>query len=173
MMNDMEGRPLATADLATGTVLALVGLATIALSWAMPTFAERGADPLTAPGIFPAAVGVLIAVAGARLALRARRRLRSDAMAAALPIAPVFERAAVVRTLGGFALMTAAVLAAGHADFRIVVAGFCLAFSAAFLDWRVPAPQRLRQLGAVALVTAVAALAIPFVFETIFLVRLP
>jgi hypothetical protein len=169
MMNDLEGRPLAAADLATGAVLGLVGLATLALSWAMPTFAERGADPLTAPGIFPAAVGVLLAVSGGRLALRSLGRLSSAAPAAG----PVFARAAVVRTLSGFALMTAAVLAAGHVDFRLVVGGFCLAFSAAFLDWRLPAPQRWRQFAAVALVTAISALAIPFVFETIFLVRLP
>jgi hypothetical protein len=169
MMNDLEGRPLIAADLATGAVLVLTGLATLGLAWAMPTFAERGADPLTAPGIFPAAVGLLLAVSGARLALRSLGRLRSPSP----PAPPAFPRAAVTRTLGGFALMAAAVLAAGHVDFRLVVAGFCLAFSAAFLDWRVPAPQRGRQLGAVALVTAVSALAIPFVFETIFLVRLP
>jgi hypothetical protein len=168
---ELEGRPLVAADLVTGTLLGLVGLATVALSWAMPSFAERGADPLTAPGIFPAAVGGLLAVAGGRLALRSFGRLRTKARETTT--APVFERAAVTRTLAGFALMTAAVLAAGHVDFRLVVAGFCLAFSAAFLDWRVPAPQRLRQLGAVALVTAIAALAIPYVFETVFLVRLP
>jgi hypothetical protein len=169
MMNDLEGRPLAAADLATGAVLGLVGLATLALSWAMPTFSERGTDPLTAPGIFPAAVGLLLALSGGRLALRSLGRLRTAAPAAA----PVFTRTAVLRTLGGFALMAAAVLAAGHADFRLVVAGFCLAFSAAFLDWRLPTSQRWRQLGAVAIVTAISALAIPFVFETIFLVRLP
>ena len=169
MASELEGRPLVAADLVTGTLLGLVGLATVALSWAMPTFAERGADPLTAPGIFPTAVGVLLALAGGRLALRSLGRLRSSTP----EMAPAFERTAVVRTLAGFALMTAAVLAAGHVDFRIVVAGFCLAFSAAFLDWRVPAPQRWRQAGAVALVTAIAALAIPYVFETVFLVRLP
>lgn len=169
MLNDLEGRSLAAADLATGALLAVVGLATLALSWAMPTFAERGADPLTAPGIFPAAVGLLLAAAGGRLALRSLGRLRTAPPATT----PAFPRAATVRTLAGFALMAAAVLLAGHVDFRLLVAGFCLAFSAAFLDWRVPPPQRWRQLGAVALVTAVAALAIPFVFETIFLVRLP
>lgn len=172
MATELEGRPLVAADLATGSVLALVGVATVALSWAMPTFAERGADPLTAPGIFPAAVGVMLAVAGGRLALRSLGRLRA-AGAHEPGATPTFERTAVTRTLTGFALMAAAVFAAGHVDFRLVVAGFCLAFSAAFLDWRVPAAQRWRQLAAVAAVTAIAALAIPYVFETVFLVRLP
>lgn len=169
MLNDLEGRSLAVADLATGLALLALGLVVAALSWAMPTFSERGADVLTAPGIFPGAIGVLLAIAGGSLALRSVGRLKSDRA----PSPPAFTRRGVIRTAVGFALMAAAVVAAGHLDFRLIVGGFCLAFSAAFVPWGGTPRERVRRLAAVALVTLIAAVAIPTVFETIFLVRLP
>ena len=51
-MTELDGKALVKADLLTGVAIALLGLAVLVLSLGMPTFADRGVNPLTAPGHF-------------------------------------------------------------------------------------------------------------------------
>ena len=165
-MNELEGKALARADLATGCALAVFGVAVVVMSAQMPTFADRGANPLTAPGIFPGVIGAVLAVSGTLLTFRSVRRL---------PRAPL--RPGALSGIGPvvlcLALMTVAVALVGHVDFRIVAAGFTLAFVGLFMDWRVPGSALPRKLAAVAAAAAIAGVAIPMLFEDVFLVRLP
>ncbi|HMN86069.1 MAG TPA: hypothetical protein PKA74_08810 [Bauldia sp.] len=165
-MNELEGRALALADLATGCILAVFGIAVVVISAGMPTFADRGANPLTAPGIFPGAIGGFLLVCGVILAGRSVRRV-----AHAVPGAGAL--AGIGPVTACFALMVVAVAFVGVVDFRIVATGFTLAFAALFIDWKTPGPARLRKLAAVAFTAALAGTAIPMLFEHVFLVRLP
>ena len=62
------------ADLLSGLLFVLVGLAVLYGSWTMPRLANRGIHPLTAPGLVP---GVLaLALHGLRRPARRRRLAR-------------------------------------------------------------------------------------------------
>ena len=164
-MSEFRGRQAVVADLVTGTLIAVLGVATIVLSARMPTFEEQGANPLTSPGIFPALVGLCFVVSGTILALRARGQLRAAASEEGGP--SPFS----LPVIGGFALMLATVALIGRVDIHLVLAGFSLLFCAFFVKWD---RQRLPiQLTGVAIATAIAALGIPVAFEDLFLVRMP
>lgn len=169
-MHELEGRPLTVADLATGIVVALIGIFIVVASLGMPTFAERNANILTAPGIMPGAVGVMLALSGLRLTWRSVTRLRSAAdeggTRSAAPMA--------IAALGiGFLLMAAAVALVGRIDFKLLISAFALAFCAIFLPWHGTRREKLVRLAAAAFVVLLAGWLIPTGFERIFLVRLP
>lgn len=164
-MTELNDRALRKADLATGMVVAAVGAATLVFSFRMPTFAERGANPLTAPGIFPAVIGAALLLCGAILAWRTVR----SAMPDAAPSAFTGGRAILV-SLG---LMIVAVALVGRVDFRIVAGAFTLAFLAIFVDWRARGRALAMRCAAVAVTVVLTAIAIPELFEAVFLVRLP
>ena len=166
-MNELDGKALVRADLATGIVIALIGLAVVVLSAGMPTFVERGVNPLTAPGIFPAIVGAVLLLCGTVLTIRSVRGGQGLSGEAAFTVSGV---RAVAGTL---VLMLVAVALVGRIDFWMVSGGFTLAFSAIFLDWRVSGEALYARLAAVALTVAITAYAIPTLFERVFLVRLP
>lgn len=166
-MNELDGKALVRADLATGIVVALIGLAVVVLSAGMPTFAERGVNPLTAPGTFPAIIGLVLLLCGAVLSIRSVRGRTAVAGEAA------FTLSGVRAIAGTLVLMLVAVALVGRIEFWLVSGGFTLAFSAIFLDWRVSGPPLYSRLAAVAIALTVTAYAIPTLFERVFLVRLP
>lgn len=162
-MSELSGRRLRAADLVTGLVLTGLGAAMLALSCAMPTYADRG-TVLTAPGIFPGVVAAVLMMLGAVLTLRTLRR----------PAGPEAEGGFSPRPfLIGLVLMFVAVALLGRIDFRLVTGGFCLAFAAVFVDWRGTREQVIRRAGATLLTVLIAAIVLPMAFERIFLVRLP
>lgn len=172
-MNELEGRQLVVADLATGIVILALGGAILALSIAMPDFAERNADPLTAPGIFPGVVGAIMVLLGARLTLRSTRAYK-PIKAPGEPEQPDNGNPATpFRLLVGFLMMAAAVFIIGRADFRFVMSGFCLAYCLFFVGWRSDSGSTVRRIAAVAAVILIAGILIPIAFEEIFLVRMP
>ena len=85
-MTELDGKALVKADLATGVVIASSALPSWSSPSSMPTFAERGVNPLTAPGIFPAVIGAALLLCGGILTLRslaqAAAERRSDCSAA-------------------------------------------------------------------------------------------
>ncbi len=164
-MNELDGKTLTRADLVTGIVITALGLAVAILSAQMPTYAEQSGDLLTAPGIFPAIIGFVLLICGLTLTVRSVRRQSPDGTPIALGSA--------LRVLASFVFMLLAVVAVGHVDFRIVAAGFTLVFCGTFLNWRVERAEVLRKLAAVAATVLIAAVAIPTLFQTVFLVRLP
>ena len=166
-MSELSGRRLRAADLVTGLVLIGLGAAMLALSLAMPTYAERG-TVLTAPGIFPGLIAAVLLVLGAVLFLRS---LRSDGGPGAT--ADGGGGFAARPFVVGLGLMVLAIFLLGRIDFRLVSGGFCVAFAAFFVDWRGDRAQVLRRAGATLVVVLIAAVLLPEAFERLFLVRLP
>ena len=149
-MNELEGRALALADLATGCILAVFGIAVVVISAGMPTFADRGANPLTAPGIFPGAIGGFLLVCGVILAGRSVRRV-----AHAVPGAGA---------LAGIGPVTACFALMVDSPPR---------FAGPFLHCKTPGLAPLAKPAAGPCRAALAGTAIPMLFEHVFLVRLP
>lgn len=170
----MQQRPLARADLVTGLVLTALGAVTAIESYRMPRLEERAIDPWTAPGIVPGMLGVIIALLGIVLALRS---VAAGAFTASFDAGddPAEVRAARFRfwLCLGLCLIYAIGLV-GHAPFWLATLLFVFAFIAAF-EWRAGDDRRSRavKLTIAAVVAVVTAVVIPFLFETLFLVRLP
>ena len=61
------------ADLLSGLLFVLVGLAVLYGSWTMPRLANRGIHPLTAPGLVPGLLALALLVCGGLLAAGAWR----------------------------------------------------------------------------------------------------
>ncbi|MEJ1161825.1 tripartite tricarboxylate transporter TctB family protein [Prosthecomicrobium sp. N25] len=170
-MSDPDKPTLARHDLWTGLALALLGLATAEESWRMPRLEERGIDPWTAPGIVPGVLGAALAVLGVVLALRAAKEVR--AAPAARPVRIFGEGDARRRFLVALALnLVYACLLVGRIPYAAATAVYVFAFMAVFgLEPRRPGV--LARLAVFGLVTAAATAGVIYLFETLFLVRLP
>jgi hypothetical protein len=171
----MQATPLVRADFVTGLVLLAFGLAVLAESLAMPRLEERAINPWTVPGLVPGLLGIIIAVLGWILAMRS---LFAGALRPVAP--PDVEEAAEARASRGrlalslvLCLGYAAVLV-GRIPFWLATGLFVFLFVVLF-EWRSDDAQRARivKLAVAAALAAAAALAVPFLFERLFLVRLP
>jgi len=173
----MRSRRQAGADLLTGLLLAAAGIAILVISVGMPRFEERGVNPWTVPGIMPAAIGAVLALLAVVLVLRAARQWRA---AAGEPPGEAAERPPAARPTGAAAVALAAALAGGYVallgrlPFAWLTFGFLIVFMAAFefRQWRADA-STWRRPASIAGIAALVALVVPWVFETLFLVRLP
>ena len=171
----MTTRPLVRADLVTGIVLLALGLAVLAESYGMPRLEERSINPWTAPGLVPGVLGIVIAVLGGVLALRslAAGGLRPRARLSDPEVREA--RAALGRLLLCLALcLSYAVILVGRVPFWLATGLFVFIFVIAF-EWRREdhAGARLVKVAVAGTLAGAAMLAIPYVFETLFLVRLP
>jgi hypothetical protein len=171
----MQARPLVRADLITGIVLVAFGLAVLAESWGMPRFEERRINPWTVPGLVPGMLGVIIAVLGSVLALRSlvagalrMRTVRTPGEAAE-------ARTSLIQLLLSGALCLAFALGLiGRMPFWLATGIFVFAFIATF-EWnsKDSGANRFRKLAIALAIAVVAAFAISYLFEHLFLVRLP
>lgn len=172
----MQTRPFARADLITGVILVVFGLAALAESYGMPRLEERSINPWTAPGVVPGLLGVVIALLGAVLALRsvfagafhpARIMLTQDEATEA--------RAARWRlSMCSLLCLIYAVVLVGHVPFWLATGVYVFAFIVIF-EWQANEEQspRLRKLAFAGGIAVFSATIIPYMFETLFLVRLP
>jgi hypothetical protein len=155
-------------DLVVAIVFFLVGAAIFFHAWSMPTFRERGGDVFTAPGIVPGFYGIVISFLAALLGARAVGRKRRGLGATSTESATA--------GLAGLALVIVLclVFAVGmvtRLPFWLASAIFVTAFIAIF-EWRSGAsPARLLTIALV--IGLGAGLGVAFVFEKLFLVRLP
>jgi putative tricarboxylic transport membrane protein len=161
------------ADLVTSGVLLALGIAVMVESWRMPRFEDVGAEFWSAPGIVPGLLGAALTLMAAILCLRSVAALRRPTAGPGVED-PTGEggwgRAAFA---AGLCILYAAVLV-GRLPFWLATILFVHAFVAAFdLVGAVPRPPIGRTLAVAAVVAAGAAVAIPYVFQSIFLVRLP
>lgn len=170
----MQARPHARADLITGLVFVALGFAVGIESYNMPRLEERSIDPWTAPGLVPGLLGIVIAVLGGAMALRSiaagatRASASGDTDAAEM-------RSARTRLLLCLALCLGyALVLVGRAPFWLATGLFVFAFVTIF-EWRSDDDSRVRmgKLAAAFALSVAASLAIPYLFETLFLVRLP
>jgi putative tricarboxylic transport membrane protein len=163
------------ADFLFSLLLLALGLATIVESWRMPRFGNLGVHPMTAPGLTPGLLGlvvVLLAVALLARSLRAGGWRLSRGESGAEPA----QRRAAVRRVGLALLLTVGYAGGlvGRIPFWLATVLFVFLFVVAF-EWRADATaaQRLRGLAVAALLAAATALCVRYLFEEIFLVRLP
>lgn len=162
------------ADLVAGAAFTALGLAAVEESWRMPTLAEFGVEPWSAPGVVPALVGAGMVLSGLLLALRAVRAgalERGRTLAAELG----FDAGARRRVLLALLLMAGyAIGLVGRVPFRVATFVFVLTF---VLLFRLPraenAQARLRETLFAVSLAAATALGVGFVFEYLFYVRLP
>ena len=150
------------ADLYFSVVLTLVGGATVFEAWRMPRLENLGINPLTAPGVTPALVGAVLTLLG--LALFAR----SVASRGAGPGAPERGWGRLLVTLA--LCLVYAVGLVGWLPFWFATAIFVAVFVALFTFDRTRPLRPLVMAVGLAVVTSAA---VTFLFEDIFLVRLP
>ncbi len=163
------------AELLSAAVWAVAGGAIVVASWRMDRLDKLSINPWSAPGLTPGVVGVLMVGFALALAWQAWRADAGavDAPASAGAAAPAGSGR---RTLVAVVLCVLfAGLSLGHGlPFVIEGSVFVFVFTSIFSwsDWR--AQQRLGRGLAQTLVVAVAASAfISWLFESVFLVRLP
>ena len=157
-------------ELRSAGVFAVLGAVMLIASWRMDRLVDRGIDPWSAPGLTPGVVGALIVLLALALAWQARRL--PDAPAQGEAQAPGSAR----RTLAAVALCVLfAGVTLGHGlPFVVEGAVFIFVFSALFSwrEWR--AARRVgRGLAQTLAVAVLASALISWLFESVFLVRLP
>jgi hypothetical protein len=173
-------RPAERGNFVFGLAWFALGLVVLAESWRMPRLEEQGVNPYTVPGLVPGLLGVVLALFGAALALRGWRGRRGTRVLAADETAPPEEgpppRAEPWRAALALALCLGfGFLVLGRGPPFWLAAGLFLFL--AILSFELP--DRLRQgtLARGALiafaVAAFGAAAVTFVFQEVFLVRLP
>ena len=162
------------ADRWFAVLLTALALAVVVESWRMPRLAELGVHPMSAPGLTPGLIGVVLA--GLGLALLARS-LRPPPATSATPTPDDADGAAAAGNIVWWRALLALALCLGYAlgllgrlPFVWATGTFVFAFVAAFgfdraRPWRTAG-------GALAMAVAVA-LAVAALFEQLFLVRLP
>jgi len=161
---------LDTADFVTGIILVTLGVAMVAASLDMPRFAERNINPYTVPGLVPGMLGCVLTVLGAVLFGRAARRGGWRVRAPRSERDSGWQRLslALVLTLGYAAGLV------GWLPFWLATALFVGGFVALF-EWRMAhnRSERVRRIGFAVLYGALIAAVVTFVFQELFLVRLP
>jgi putative tricarboxylic transport membrane protein len=162
------------ADFVTGLIFVALGLAVVVECLRMPRFAELNVEPYTAPGLVPGILGAIIAVLGAILVVRAARagwRLAEPAP----DVTPLLADPGTRRVLLAIALcLLYAAGLLGRLPFWLASFLFIVAFVVLF-EWPLAAGRsdRLRRALFAVVLAAVISAATSFVFQEVFLVRLP
>lgn len=162
---------MARGDLVASAFWLALGLLTIQQSWVMDRLGSQGVDPWSVPGLVPGLIGVVLTILGILLM---RRSLRARPAAAESPDeTPEETRQGRWRLLAVLALCLVFTLGLlGHGlPFWLAAAIFIAAFIA-LLSWR-QGEAGLHRLGFACAYGLIMGLAIHFLFEKLFLVRLP
>ncbi len=164
----------ARADFWFGLGLIVLGSAVSIESWRMPRLAELNVHPMTAPGLVPGLIGIILAGLGIVLFVRAYGqqgwRMTSTTAEQGSGILDQVRR-----------FLMALILCAGYAaglvgliPFSVATGLFVFIFIVSFSWRRDLSMMKLSKIAGLALAQAVVvALAVTYVFETLFLVRLP
>ncbi|GAB5377111.1 MAG: tripartite tricarboxylate transporter TctB family protein [Acuticoccus sp.] len=151
------------ADLYFSVVLTLLGGATVFEAWRMPRLENLGINPLTAPGLTPGLLGVVLTLLGALLFVRSVR-------------APATEGTGDSETGWGRLVLTLALCLlyavglVGRLPFWAATATFMAAFVVIFTFDRARPLRSTAMAAGLAIVTAAA---VTTLFQDVFLVRLP
>jgi hypothetical protein len=166
---------LARTDLLASAFWLALGLLTIQQSWVMDRLESQGADPWSAPGLVPGLIGAVLTLLGALLMLRALRHPAAPQEEAEEPEETEAEaREGRWRLLAVLALcLVFTVGLLGHGlPFWLASAVFIAAFIV-LLSWRARQAGLVRVVGFACAYGLVMGAAIHFLFERLFLVRLP
>jgi Tripartite tricarboxylate transporter TctB family len=168
-------RTLVKADFVTGLAFVALGGAVVIESLRMPRFADLDVNPYTAPGLVPGILGAIILTLGAVLFLRAARAGGWRLTERAPDATPLLADPGTRRLLLSIALCLAyAAGLVGRLPFWLATFLFMAAFVILF-EWplAVGRSDRLRRVLFAFGLAAVISAATSFVFQEIFLVRLP
>jgi len=164
---------MARADLLSGIVFLVLGVAIAWMSWEMPRLEVRRIHPATVPGLVPGLLGLALAFCGTVLAVRSVRASADRAGWRAFGqvfVSPEAGRAGVALVL---ALIYALGLV-GRMPFWAATGLFVFAFIMVFERWlAVPRHPMWRTVLVAALQAAIVGATVSLVFERAFLVRLP
>ena len=162
----------ARADLIAALALLALGLAVIYLSWTMPRLEARRVHPSTIPGLVPLLLGIGLTFCSALLA---RRSLRIKGDGGWRELAASLMGPQARRVLTALALvLTFALVLVGWLPFWLAATTFIFAFIILFEGPLSPASAPLmRTTTWAAGIAVIAGLGIYYVFQYIFLVRLP
>ena len=175
MQNPTETNEIAVrarADLLTSIVLVALGLAIFYMSWTMPRLEARHVHPATIPGLVPMLLSAGLVLCGGLLAWRS---WRIDAGRGWRGLAALFATPQALRVLVilGLALFHTLVLV-GWLPFWAAAMIFIFTFIMIFETWLNEAPSNpLVSLGWAIAIAVAGGGGIFYVFERIFLVRLP
>ncbi len=164
------------ADFIAAWLWVAFGLAVVIAAWRMDRLEGQGATLYTAPGLVPGVLGAVILVFGLLLALRASRagghRLGAVRWLPSRASRAVFLRVGALLVLGlGYSV---GLVGNGGIPFWLATFVFVTLFVLAF-DWkrRVEAGQTLKGIALAVAVGAGTAFLVSYVFQEVFLVRLP
>jgi hypothetical protein len=158
-------------ELLNAGVFGTLGAVILAASWRMDRLADRGIDGWSVPGLTPGVVGALMILLSLALAWKAR-----SASDAPVPDDKAAAPGSARRTLAAVVLCVLfAGITLGHGlPFVVEGAVFIFVFTALFSwhEWRVE--RRIcRGLAQTLAVAVLASAFISWLFESMFLVRLP
>lgn len=166
----MTDTPASRADFWTGLFWIIFGGAIIAMSAQMPIPRHLGASGMTAPGLVPGLLGGALLILGVVLSLRAWRGLTITGPDGVVDPATVSTLRPVV---AGVMMVTYALALTIGLPFIALTVVFVTLFIATF-NWRGRTQrQRMITLVGAAVMAAIFAGTLEFVFEQLFYVRLP
>ena len=157
------------ADLVFAVLLTALALWVLAESWRMPRLAELGVHPMSAPGLTPGLIALVLAGLGLSLLWRSLRNAPANPDVPAGPAGAgntVWHRALLALVL----CLVYALGLLGRLPFMWATGLFVFGFVAAFaFERRRPA----RGLIGAALMAVAVSVSVGLLFEQLFLVRLP
>lgn len=160
------------ADLITSIVLVALGLAVVYFSWTMDRLEVRRIHPATIPGLVPLILGGALTLCGALLFVRSLRLDQPGSGASLIKALTSWSALRVAVALGLALVYT--LLLVGNMPFWLAASLFIFTFITLFETVLADHPGPLtRTLIWAVLVALIGGLGVYFVFERIFLVRLP
>jgi hypothetical protein len=154
-------------DLWFSALLVVLSTGIVVESWRMPRLAHLGVHPMSAPGLTPGLLGLVLLALALALLLRSVRQRRVAVEGAEEEEAP----GAVGRTLLTLGMCLGYALGlVGRVPFWLATGLFVLAFVGWFGFER---DRPIRSLAIAAVMAAVTAAAVTLLFQRVFLVRLP
>ena len=164
-------------EVGTALVWLVLGAVIAVVSWRMDRLRHLDVNPWSVPGLTPGAIGVLMMAFALVLGWRARRLpapVRESEPAASAGGSPVLAEARRTIVAGALCVLFAGVSLGHGLPFVVEGAVFVFAFTSIF-SWRVWREEgRIgRGLALTLIVSVLAAVVISWLFESVFLVRLP
>jgi len=161
-------------DRLSGLFFAILGFAVAVGAWAMPQFEAQGASIYQSPGLTPGILGLALAICGLILAVRP---MRSDGVEQSYWKTVVGTTVNRNRAIAALALtLTYGAVLFGNVPYVLATFLFVFAFVAVFEVFLKPEGSTRRtvpSLVAAALLGLITSVGSQYVFQTLFLVRLP
>jgi len=167
-------KPMDRADFVFSIVLTAFGVGVIVESLRLPRLENLDVNPYTVPGIVPGILGIALTLCGLALLVRSTARGGwrvgiGGTLAAGPRRAPPFRRVAVTLVL----TFAYALLLFGNMPFWLATALFVFAFVVATERMMPDRRATWRSIAGAAVLAIVCGVAVGFVFEELFYVRLP